>query len=120
MGACHNSGFTRIAAARHASRKKLLSSASVGPIGSRTGMLAAMQREGPQIEPLLHRLAECPPEFLQVAADQGNEGSDVVAIVCDVLRSLSPDRPPEVETALLAKLQRLPQPQLTLISIVCW
>src|SRR5688572_21984651 len=83
-------------------------------------MLAAMKVEGPELEPLLHRLADCPPEFLQVAADKNSAGPGVVAIACDVLRPLTPDRPPELDTSLLTLLQRLPPPQLTLISIVCW
>ncbi len=79
-----------------------------------------MNSEGPQLDKLLHRLSECPPEFLQVAAREKVESIDVVAIVCDTLRLLVPARPPELEAAALEKLRtRLPL-QLTLISIVCW
>jgi hypothetical protein len=79
-----------------------------------------MNTEGPHLEHLLHRLAECPPEFLEVAAGNWSEGVDIVAIVCDTLRNLTPNQPPELETTALAAVRSRSQPQLTLLSIVCW
>lgn len=79
-----------------------------------------MHAEGPQLETLLHRLAECPSEFLQVATGKKDEGVDVVAIVCDQMRRMSPDRPPELETDAIKELRRGEPPRLTLVSVVCW
>lgn len=79
-----------------------------------------MNSEGPQLDKLLHRLSECPPEFLLVDVGKKAQSVDVVAIVCDTLRPLVPARPPELEAAALAKLRTHLPPQLTLLSIVCW
>jgi len=47
-----------------------------------------MKEEGPQLESLTHRLAECPPEFL-LEPRHGSRGSiDVRAIVADHFRRL--------------------------------
>jgi hypothetical protein len=47
-----------------------------------------MNQEGPQLETLTHRLAECPPEFL-LKPRQGDTGAiDVPAIVADHFRNL--------------------------------
>jgi hypothetical protein len=79
-----------------------------------------MNAAGPQLEPLLRRLAECPPEFLQVFDGATTDSVEVLAIVCDLLRSLSPADPPELETAHLEKLRQKPRPERTLISLACW
>jgi hypothetical protein len=72
-----------------------------------------MKDEGPELDGLLHRLAECPPEFLQA-------GVDVPAIVCDLLRPLAPARPPDLETAALAEIRRRDPKGVMLISVACW
>jgi hypothetical protein len=73
-----------------------------------------MQHEGPQLEPLLRHLAECPPEFVQVGR------IDVVAIVCDLLRRIDPTRAPELERKSIDALQSCGQPQQALISVTAW
>lgn len=50
-----------------------------------------MTHEGPQLDPLLHRLAECPPEFLLPPLIGGRGEIDVAAIVCDQFRDWSPE-----------------------------
>jgi hypothetical protein len=77
-----------------------------------------MKDEGPQLEALLHRLADCPPEFLEVSRDK--ESIDVPAIVCDLLRPLSPLWNPELEQSKLAALREAGVPERTLVSIACW
>jgi hypothetical protein len=52
-----------------------------------------VRREGPPLEQLLRRLAECPPDFLPVA-DAGEELPVAVpAVVGDLLRDLGEGRP---------------------------
>jgi hypothetical protein len=79
-----------------------------------------MKHEGPQLEPLLHRLAECPPEFLNAAAEKKSADVSVVAIVCDLMRPLMAPRPPELEGAALAEIRGRSPAELKLISVVCW
>lgn len=53
-----------------------------------------MRSEGPLLETLVHRLAECPPEFWETCAisHNGPEGLyQLRAIVCDHFRSMRPD-----------------------------
>jgi hypothetical protein len=76
-----------------------------------------MEVEGPPLEPLLHRLTDCPAEFLSV--DNRETGADLVAVVCDTLRAIGA-APPEAETAMLAKVRKLPETQWPLIAVVCW
>ena len=79
-----------------------------------------MNVEGPALEPLLHRLTDCPSEFLEVVGQDNPAGVDVVAIVCDLLRTLTPDSPPELEASHLAAIRQRTVAELTLISITCW
>jgi hypothetical protein len=79
-----------------------------------------MNTEGPPLEPLLHRLTDCPAEFLDVVGKDNPGGVEVVAIVCDLLRTLTPDDPPELESSFLAAIRQRKPAQLTLISIICW
>ena len=79
-----------------------------------------MNVEGPPLEPLLHRLTDCPTEFLEVAGQDHPGGVEVVAIVCDLLRTLTPDNPPELEASHLAAIRQRTPAELSLISITCW
>jgi hypothetical protein len=79
-----------------------------------------MNVEGPPLERLLHRLTDCPPEFLAVAGKKNRDDVEVVAIVCDLLRLLDPDNPPELEASFLTAIRARTQPELKLISIVGW
>lgn len=78
-----------------------------------------MKAEGPQLEVLLHRLSECPEEFLQVAVMRG-QVVNVVAIVCDHLRAVRPEPPPEAMPVQLARLAKLARRRAELVSVVCW
>ena len=55
-----------------------------------------MSGEGPLMEALTHRLAECPPEFLLEPRSAGTaaDGIDVAAIVADHFRALGSFLPP--------------------------
>ena len=73
-----------------------------------------MHKEGPELEKLLHRLADCPAEFLSAGT-----GNDAVAIVCDQMRAMTPDEPPELSPAL-AEIRAGKPGRLKLLAIVCW
>jgi len=47
-----------------------------------------MEREGPLLESLLHRLSECPADFLADPRAEGPGTIDVAAIVCDHFRAM--------------------------------
>lgn len=79
-----------------------------------------MQNPGPALEPLLHRLTECPPEFLRIALPGSEDGTDVIAVVCDLLRPLTSDSLPELAQEQLAELRGRTETQLKVISILCW
>lgn len=71
-----------------------------------------MSREGPALEGLLHRLAECPPEFLLSPSE-----IDVVALVCDHLRLLSAGMP---SAAQRQALQAVSPEHQRLIAVTVW
>ena len=75
-----------------------------------------MSVEGPPIERLTHRLAECPAEFLLPPRQ-----IDVAAIVNDLLRALSADPPPE-EVPRLLEPGATPDSinRLRLIAVAAW
>ena len=75
-----------------------------------------MNAKGPQIDRLTHRLAECPPDFLEVPR-HGNTGViDVGAIVCDHLREMGAKNP----SAMAAPIHRYGAKRQQLISIISW
>jgi hypothetical protein len=78
-----------------------------------------MDGAGPDLESLLHRLADAPGEFLQIAIGKGS-GSDLLAIVCDALRAMSPDQPPELAKNRLAAIVSGSAARQKLVSLVCW
>lgn len=78
-----------------------------------------MRSEGPQLEPLLRHLAECPPEFLELAAPGTQDGADLAAIVCDVLRPLCRDAPPESAAASLEAIRSRSPAVRRLVSLTC-
>lgn len=77
-----------------------------------------MTSHGPQLETLLHRLADCPAEFLHSPQNDDSERIDVVAIVCDQLRQM--DVTPEQESQLLDALRKANAAQQSLLAIVSW
>jgi hypothetical protein len=74
-----------------------------------------MPSEGPEIERLLRRLAECPGEFLATA----NQRPDYIAIICDHLRTITPSNPPELHPTL-ARIRKEKPVLLELLAITCW
>jgi hypothetical protein len=67
---------------------------------------------GPQLDRLLHRLAECPPDFLL-----GPKEIDITALACDHFRALGVSIPgPEERRSLPA----LPREAQQLIPVVLW
>jgi hypothetical protein len=71
-----------------------------------------MEPIGPQLDRLLHRLAECPPDFLL-----GSKEIDITALACDHLRALGVSIPGPQERRSLAGL---PKESQYLIPIVLW
>jgi len=80
----------------------------------------SQDEDQPDLESLLRRLAECPPEFLEVEGGQQAGGVDIGAIVCDHLRSMTPGEPPELRMAAIQQIQRGELPYQMLVSILCW
>lgn len=79
-----------------------------------------MNHEGPLLDALLHRLADCPPEFLTATSDAETDGADLAAIVCDLLRPFSSDPPPERHAALMASLRDRKAAAASLTAVACW
>lgn len=71
-----------------------------------------MSPTGPQLDSLLHRLAECPPDFLLAPGD-----IDVMALACDHFRARGVAIPGPAERRSLAAL---PGELQALIAIVLW
>ena len=85
-----------------------------------------MKEEGPLLESLTRRLAECPADFLVEPQTRAGEGQlHVGAIVFDLLRDLggAPLEREKVETFLLDKKRSkndLETNRLKLVLITCW
>lgn len=77
-----------------------------------------MNAEGPQLDLLLHRLADCPPEF-QAEPHRGQSGTiDVAAVVCDHFREMNAfDESAEENTKTLRGFGKTRQ---QLIAITTW
>lgn len=82
-----------------------------------------MKESGPQIDALTHRLAECPPDFLETPGNtQMNRGStpsaviDVGAIACDLMRQMGVEDPASLATSI----HRFGMKRQQLISITVW
>lgn len=71
-----------------------------------------MSPTGPQLDGLLHRLADCPPDFLLVPGE-----IDIVALACDHFRALGVPIPSQQERRSLAKL---PSDAQRLVPVVLW
>ncbi len=79
-----------------------------------------MKQEGPLLETLLRRLAECPEDFLRPVDAPGKEGLSVEALVCDLLRVLRPNAAPESDLALRTAIRDAQPRTRRLIAIVTW
>lgn len=75
---------------------------------------------GPALEPLLRRLMETPPDFL----DPPRRGADgliqVAAVVYDVLASHGESMPPSLLATLSGDLAGVPPNQLSLSAVLAW
>src|SRR2546430_13077460 len=79
-----------------------------------------VELEGPMLESLTHRLAECPPEFL-LAPRIGNEGMiDIPALVADHFRALDRRAPGAADLAPLVSSDATAPIRLRLIAIATW
>jgi hypothetical protein len=74
--------------------------------------LVDVSQSGPQLDRLLHRLAECPPEFLLPPKER-----DVTALACDHFRALGQPIPSPQQRRFIAVL---PAESQLVISIVLW
>ncbi|MGE0755440.1 MAG: hypothetical protein AB7F89_04080 [Pirellulaceae bacterium] len=75
--------------------------------------------QGPPLELLLHRLANCPGDFLQPTAPESASGIAVVAIACDLLREADPWQVPEDRARDCRDLGEFPPDRQQLIAVVC-
>lgn len=84
----------------------------------------SLKSEGPYLEQLTHRLAECPPEFLQTPMAAGQGQVDLTAIACDLIRDLGGKVPTgEWANRFGAKLKSVSPTEsnrLRLILLACW
>ena len=84
-----------------------------------------MRHEGPPLEHLLRRLAECPPDFLPAAAGGDDLPVAVPAVVGDLLRDLGGGRPEPGRLESFRRLQQNPgdpkaRNQARLALVACW
>jgi hypothetical protein len=77
-----------------------------------------MREEGPELTGLLRRLSECPPDFWEEMTDD-DTGPQVVAIVSDHLRAVSPDFPPELMPTM-SGLRRSPANRRAVAAVTAW
>ena len=81
-----------------------------------------MNDEGPLLESLTHRLAECPPEFLVApicgVAHWGAGEIDVFAIVCDHLRAMNVVPPGGTEGAAFRRAGAANRQKL--VAVATW
>lgn len=77
-----------------------------------------MRQEGPALEALTRRLAECPPEFLMEPLFEGRGVVRVDAVVGDLLRGLggAPAAAPPAQTGDVARRRN----RLRLILVAAW
>src|SRR5690242_8108584 len=82
-----------------------------------------MTEEGPQLETLTRRLAECPVDFVAVPRDRNGKGDVVVAaVVFDLLRELggAPLAPPQLAPFTLQGGDAQRERVLRAVLIAAW
>jgi hypothetical protein len=79
-----------------------------------------MQREGPPIEALTQRLAECPPDFLAAPRIGGTGTVVVAAVVADLLRELGGGLADWQAETFTAKKPKADRNRLSTVLVVCW
>lgn len=75
---------------------------------------------GPALEPLLRRLIETPPDFLDPPHRAGSGQVHVAAVVHDVLASFGEAMPPKLLTSLSGYAANVTGNQLTLSAVMAW
>jgi hypothetical protein len=80
-----------------------------------------MKREGPALESLTRRLAECPAEFL-AAPRIGSAGKvHLAAVVSDLLRDLGgPPMSPEAASTFQSRSPKVDSNRFSLMLLTCW
>ena len=80
-----------------------------------------MQREGPSIEALTRRLAECPADFL-AAPRVGTVGTvNVAAVVSDLLRDLGGEPLTSAQThPYVSRQAKIDRNRLSVTLVACW
>jgi hypothetical protein len=80
-----------------------------------------MKREGPSIEALTRRLAECPPDFLAAPRIGGTGSVVVAAVVSDLLRDLGGAPLAAWQTdPFVSRRARLDRNRLSVVLVACW
>jgi hypothetical protein len=80
-----------------------------------------VNREGPPIEALTRRLAECPAEFLAAPRIGGAGRVVVAAVVSDLLRDLGGGALTQVQAAAFqARQPKQERNRLSVVLLVCW
>ena len=79
-----------------------------------------MKQEGPPIESLTRRLAECPPEFLATPRIGSAGKVHVAAVVSDLLRELGCQPLIPAQAAVFQGKQNTDRNRLSLVLVACW
>jgi hypothetical protein len=79
-----------------------------------------MTREGPALDRLTHRLAECPPDFLAAPRAAGEDGVHVKAVVHDVLLALGGPAPSADDLDPFGPPAENSNRPLSLVLVACW
>lgn len=80
-----------------------------------------MNREGPPLETLTRRLAECPPEFLALPRVGETGAVHVDAVVSDLLRELGGEGlSPEAARPFQSRNRKADRGRLSVVLLACW
>jgi hypothetical protein len=80
-----------------------------------------MTDEGPPIENLTRRLAECPPDFLAAPRVGGAGTVQVAAVVSDLLRDLGgAPLPAQMAAQFRGRSARADRNRLSVVLVACW
>lgn len=80
-----------------------------------------MNEQGPSLETLTRRLAECPPEFLLPPIGASPAGQvDVAAVACDLLRSLETPLPSDEELSAWRRSTAGHANAQKLVAVAAW
>jgi len=80
-----------------------------------------MQREGPPIETLTRRLAECPADFLAAPRIGATGTVNVAAVVSDLLRDLGGAPLSDAQTGpFVSRQARADRNRLGVVLVACW